>query len=216
MRTIRDFEFGERPTCKACGCELDPETDTYHDGYEGSPYAHGGNGSYGMGSHHFVFSSYCECCSYRPEPLKKILQYDSQYEWLECGHKLLTPRNRFGGIRPGLRRRCRKCKQHAPQDFDAREMQRLQRKEAFTKKLKKQRNCTVTIPYRSTEQNWYRHITSLGLTSENCGFENWWGLIWNGCEPEERSAKLRAALAGKAAYDLAQERHEWAYNSDDH
>lgn len=192
---IRDFEvFGQRPLCNACGCELDPETDTHHDGYEGSPYAHGGRGSYGMGSHHFMFNSYCESCSSRPEPLRAILQYDHTYEWLECGHTHSTPHNRYGHIRPGERRRCSKCKSNAEPDFDVKEMLRLQRKAAFAAKLKKQRNCTVPIPYqyRSTKRNWERY------------------------KREDRASELKQALAAKAAYDLAQERHDWAYNSDDH
>jgi hypothetical protein len=213
MTTARDFELGERPTCAACGRELDVETDCHHDGYEGSPHAHGGRGSYGMGSHHFVFSDYCEFCADAPEPLRAILQYDSNWEWLECGHKLSTPYNRFGRIRPGNRRRCCKCKRHSEPEFTAAEILRAQRKEAFVKKLQRQRHCSIAMPFRTTESNWNKYLTQLGLTFENCELRE---LAWYVCKKTERASKLQAALREKADFDKRVECCDWAYNSDDH
>jgi hypothetical protein len=121
MTTTRDWEFGDRPTCNACGCELDPETDTHHDGYRGSPHAHNGRGSYGLSSKHYVFSVLCECCrESRTAPLCLILDYtlNLKRERLECGHTHATPFNRFGGIRQGERRRCDKCSENQPPDFE--------------------------------------------------------------------------------------------------
>jgi hypothetical protein len=166
-----------------------------------------------MGSHHFVFRDYCEHCAPKPEPLRSILQYDACFEWLECGHKLHTRRDFFGRIRPGKRRRCYKCKSHAPKEFDALEMLRLQRKEAFSKKLRHQRDCTIRLPYRTTEKNWYKYIYDIGLNYDNCNF---YELEWYMTDKTNRAAKVREALAQKAAFELGQEQKEWAYNSDDH
>jgi hypothetical protein len=53
-------------TCPRCGSHLDEEENLVHDGYNGSPYAHGGRGSYGLGRHHYYFK--CECgWSERPD-----------------------------------------------------------------------------------------------------------------------------------------------------
>lgn len=60
--TLKDYERGRIPRCAKCGCELDPEEDAYHDGYRGSPHAHGGAGSYGLAAHHYVFSPWCSAC----------------------------------------------------------------------------------------------------------------------------------------------------------
>jgi hypothetical protein len=46
--------------CPTCGKVLDEEH-AVHDGYSGSPYAHGGIGSTGMANHHFFLI--CEDCS---------------------------------------------------------------------------------------------------------------------------------------------------------
>lgn len=213
MTTARDYEFGERPHCAACGGELDIETDCRHDGYGGSSHAHGGRGSYGMGSHHFLFADYCDFCQKMPTPMRFILKYNGSWEWLECGHKLSTPHDRFGKIRPGNRRRCCKCKKHAPVEFNVKELLRLQKKEAFTKILKNNRNCAAKTPRHDTRKNWDRYIQKMGLTLENCQlFE----LGWYSCEKKNRGAKLREALASKATYDLRQKQLDWAYNSDDH
>jgi len=213
MTTLRDFEFGERPACNRCGCELDPETDCHHDGYKGSQYAHNGRGSYGLGSHHYVFRAYCENCAELPAPLQSILQYDSSIEWLACGHTHSAPHDRYGRIRPGNSRRCGKCKSNCEPDFDAPEMLRLQRKEAFAKKLEAQRNCSVKLTYRTTEKNWQKYIASLGLTIENCYI---WDLSWWSHKKNERAAMLQKCLLQKAAFERAAEAHEFAYNNDDH
>lgn len=213
MTTARDYELGERPSCQACGCELDIENDCHHDGYNGSPYAHGGRGSYGIGSHHFVFSTYCEHCAGRPAPLCEILQYNSSVEWLECGHKHSTPRDMFGKIRTGNKRRCNKCKNNCEQEFNAAEMMRVQRKEAFAKTLKAQRNCTVKLPFHDTRKNWDNYIKNLGLTLENCQV---WNVSWYGCKKNERAAKLKKCLAEKAAFEAKLAHYEFAYNSDEH
>ena len=116
--TARDYEHGDRPTCNACGCELDPESDARHDGYNGSPHAHGGRGSYGLGSHHFIFSELCAVCDdVRLAPLRRILDCNHNRERLACGHTHATPHNRWGAIRPGESRRCDKCRTCEPQDF---------------------------------------------------------------------------------------------------
>ena len=53
-------------TCPKCGTHLDEEENLSHDGYNGSPHAHGGRGSYGLGRHHYYFV--CECgWSERPD-----------------------------------------------------------------------------------------------------------------------------------------------------
>lgn len=62
MITIKDLKAGATPKCKKCKKALDEETDVYHDGYKGSPHAHGGAGSTGLASHHFVFSELCVSC----------------------------------------------------------------------------------------------------------------------------------------------------------
>lgn len=46
-------------TCPKCGTSLDEEENLVHDGYRGSPYAHGGRGSYGLGRHHYYFFCWC-------------------------------------------------------------------------------------------------------------------------------------------------------------
>lgn len=55
-------------TCPNCGRHLDEENLT-HDGYMGSPHAHNGAGSYGLGRHHHYFV--CDCgWIERPETTK--------------------------------------------------------------------------------------------------------------------------------------------------
>lgn len=116
--TVRDYERGARPRCNGCACELDPEMDAQHDGYDGSPHAHGGRGSYGNGSHHYVFAGLCEACrESRTAPLRRILERAGGTERLACGHTIPTPYNRFGSPRPGGRRRCDKCRTCRVADF---------------------------------------------------------------------------------------------------
>ena len=164
MTTMREYEFGDRPTCNACGCELDPETDCHHDGYRGSPHAHGGRGSYGMGSHHFVFGELCQnCAESRIAPLQKILKYDTQKEWLECGHTQTTPRNWFGGIRGGERRRCEKCRLCYAEDFDPADILKAQRQAAIRAKLRAKWLCPVAVARHDSSANWRKLATMLAF-----------------------------------------------------
>lgn len=60
------IHYMQTTTCPKCGSHLDEEENLSHDGYNGSPYAHGGRGSYGLGRHHYYFV--CECgWSERPD-----------------------------------------------------------------------------------------------------------------------------------------------------
>lgn len=163
MTTRRDYEFGVRPTCNACGCELDPETDCHHDGYRGSPHAHNGRGSYGNGSHHYIFSELCERCRDRVAPLKKILQHNSQKEWLECGHTQGTPKNWFGGIRSGERRRCEKCRLCYTKNFDPADLLKEQRHAAIRAKLRANWLQPVKVASHDTSANWRKLATMLAF-----------------------------------------------------
>lgn len=156
--TARDWEAGRRPTCNACGCELDPETDCHHDGYRGSEHAHNGRGSTGLSAKHFVFGALCERCSEsRTAPLRAILDYDRSTELLECGHTHATPHNRFGGIRSGNRRKCEKCRTCAPINFDP---ARLGKQLSLRAKVRG--NLAAPIVARhSTRENWDKLAMSL-------------------------------------------------------
>lgn len=46
-------------TCPKCRNTLFEDENLSHDGYMGSPYAHSGRGSYGLGRHHYYFA--CDC-----------------------------------------------------------------------------------------------------------------------------------------------------------
>jgi hypothetical protein len=162
--TVRDYEFGERPTCNACGCELDPEYDAHHDGYKGSPYAHDGRGSYGMSSKHFVFGELCtNCAESRTAPLRKILQYNSQKELLECGHTQATPHNWFGRIRSGERRRCEKCRVCHAKDFDPSDLFKEQRCAAIRAKLRAKWLCPVAVTRHDSSANWRKLAAMLAF-----------------------------------------------------
>ena len=116
---MQDWELGSRPTCRRCGNPLSVEEDTYHDGYRGSPYAHNGRGSYGEGPKHYLFRRLCcDCEQTSVAPLRQILRYNFQTEWLACGHTHPTPYNWWGSVRPGRSRRCKKCRVCLPLDFD--------------------------------------------------------------------------------------------------
>ena len=53
----------------------------------------------------------------RIAPLRKILDFSREFEYLECGHKHVTPRNQWGNIRLGSSRRCEKCRVVAANRF---------------------------------------------------------------------------------------------------
>jgi hypothetical protein len=44
------------------------------------------------------------------KPLRRIVGQDGHFDVLECGHRLLIPKDAFGRERPAFyKRRCRKC-----------------------------------------------------------------------------------------------------------
>lgn len=206
MSTLRDYEFGDRPTCNACSCELDPETDCHHDGYRGSPHAHNGRGSYGMGSHHFVFGELCESCSSRPAPLQKILEYNYQTEWLACGHTQATPRDKFGHIRSGERRRCKKCRLCYAVDFDVAAMLKKQAAAAFLRKLRNNWLRPVEVVRHDTSANWRKFAEMLAFKlGEDTEFTKW---VPNFSYSKNPVAALKAWVETEVA--------AVKFNSDDH
>lgn len=88
----------------------------------------------------FVFNS---LCAINPPvivegvaPLRAILERNNSFEFLACGHKHGTPRNYFGNVRPGKKRRCEKCRQCQAKDFDPADILAKQRRETKQRKLR--------------------------------------------------------------------------------